>query len=164
MISKKKMNADILKRKFMNMMFSIYISLLICIVYLPFPIAQGEYIKYKDPRIYIIPWQSTIKIYKKYGLLLVAKNIGGNLILLAPMIFFLCYYLKKLRLNAIKVLIISLSISLFIECTQVALSISIPNYARTFDTMDLICNSIGGLIGYSLYKIYNKRILKSIKV
>ena len=55
------------------------------------------------------------------------------------------------------------TISLFIECSQVTLSIIIPNYARTFDTMDLLCNSISGLIGYGLYHIYNKIIVDSIE-
>ena len=85
------------------------------------------------------------------------------LLLLAPMIFFLCYYLKKLNFNMKKILIISLCISLFIECSQVTLSIIIPNYARTFDTMDLLCNSISGLIGYMLYKFYNRIIVNSIE-
>ncbi len=62
-----------------------------------------------------------------------------------------------------KILIISLCISLFIECSQVTLSIIIPNYARTFDTMDLLCNSISGLIGYMLYKFYNRIIVNSIE-
>ena len=44
------------------------------------------------------------------------------------------------------------------------LSIIIPNYARTFDTMDLLCNSISGLIGYMLYKFYNRIIVNSIEI
>ena len=138
--------------------------LVISIVYFPLPIAWGEYIKYKNPTIHIILWQSTIAIYKKKGLGVVIENIGGNLLLLAPMIFFLCYYLKKLNFNMKKILLISLGISLFIECSQVTLSMIIPNYARTFDTMDLLCNSISGLIGYMLYKFYNSIIVNSIEI
>ena len=137
--------------------------LVISIVYFPLPIAWGEYIKYKNPTIHIIPWESTIGIYKKYGLDVVIENIGGNLLLLAPMIFFLCYYLKKLNFNMKKILLISLSISLFIECSQVTLSMIIPNYARTFDTMDLLCNSIGWLLGYILYMLYSKVIVDNVE-
>lgn len=147
----------------MKMIFSIYMVLVISIVYFPLPIAWGEYIKYKNPTIHIILWQSTIAIYKKKGLGVVIENIGGNLLLLAPMIFFLCYYLKKLNFNMKKILLISLSISLFIECSQVTLSMIIPNYARTFDTMDLLCNSIGGLLGYRLYLIYSKVIVDNVE-
>ena len=158
-----KMSRQLLKKRFMKMIFSIYMFLVISIVYFPLPIAWGEYIKYKNPTIHIILWQSTIAIYKKKGLGVVIENIGGNLLLLAPMIFFLCYYLKKLNFNMKKILLISLSISLFIECSQVTLSMIIPNYARTFDTMDLLCNSISGIIGYILYISYSKVIVDNIE-
>ena len=163
-VGEKKMSRELLKRKFIKMLFSIYMFLVISIVYFPFPIAWGKYLKYRKPIIHITPWESTIGMYKKSGLNVVIENIGGNLLLLAPMIFFLCYYLKKLHFNMKKVLIISLFISLFIECSQVTLSMIIPNFARTFDTMDLICNSISGLIGYRLYLLYSNVIVDNVEV
>ena len=163
-VGEKKMSRELLKKKFMKMLFSIYMFLVISIVYFPFPIAWGKYLKYRKPIIHITIWESTIGIYKKYGLNVFIENIGGNLLLLAPMIFFLCYYLKKLHFNMKKVLIISLFISLFIECSQVTLSMIIPNFARTFDTMDLICNSISGLIGYRLYLLYSNVIVDNVEV
>ena len=63
-----------------------------------------------------------------------------------------------------RVLFISLFISLFIECSQVTLSVIIPNYSRTFDTMDLLCNSISGLIGYGLYLFYKKIVSENIEL
>ena len=163
-VGEKKMSRELLKKKFMKMLFSIYMFLVISIVYFPFPIAWGKYLKYRKPIIHITIWESTIGMYKKSGLNVVIENIGGNLLLLAPMIFFLCYYLKKLHFNMKKVLIISLFISLFIECSQVTLSMIIPNFARTFDTMDLICNSISGLIGYRLYLLYSNVIVDNVEV
>ena len=163
-VGEKKMSRELLKRKFIKMLFSIYMFLVISIVYFPFPIAWGKYLKYRKPIIHITIWESTIGMYKKDGLNVVIENIGGNLLLLAPMIFFLCYYLKKLHFNMKKVLIISLFISLFIECSQVTLSMIIPNFARTFDTMDLICNSISGLIGYRLYLLYSNVIVDNVEV
>ena len=148
----------------MKMIFSIYMVLVISIVYFPFPIAWGECIKHRNPIIHIIPWESTIGMYKRDGLDVVIENIGGNLLLLAPMIFFLCYYLKKLNFNMKKILLISLSISLFIECSQITLSMIIPNFARTFDTMDLLCNSISGLIGYRLYLLYSNVIVDNVEM
>lgn len=153
------MTIETLKNRFMKMIFSIYMSLLISIIYCPLPIAWDKYILYKKPNINIIPWESTIWIYKKYGLSEVIENIGGNLLLLAPLMFFLCYYFKDLNFNIKNVLIISLTISLFIECSQVTISMGIPNYSRTFGTIDLICNSISGVIGYKLYKLYKKIII-----
>ena len=163
-VGEKKMSRELLKRKFIKILFSIYMFLVISIVYFPFPIAWGKYLKYRKPIIHITIWESTIGMYKKDGLNVVIENIGGNLLLLAPMIFFLCYYLKKLHFNMKKVLIISLFISLFIECSQVTLSMIIPNFARTFDTMDLICNSISGLIGYRLYLLYSNVIVDNVEV
>ena len=66
-------------------------------------------------------------MYQRYGLGEVVKNIGGNLFLLAPLIFFICYYFKKLNFNIKNILFISLAISLFIECSQVTISMIIPN-------------------------------------
>lgn len=153
------MTNEILKKKFVKMIFSIYISLLISIVYFPLSIAWGKYIVYKKPNIHLIPWESTIGMYEKCGLGEVIKNIGGNLLLLTPLIFFICYYFKKLSFNVKNILIISLFISLFIECSQVTISMIIPNYSRTFGTIDLIYNSISGVIGYKLYKLYKKIII-----
>ena len=62
------------------------------------------------------------------------------------------YLLWKIKLKDI--IIIAFSISLFIKSTQVILSYIIPNLSRAFDVMDLICNTISGIVGYYLYKIY----------
>ena len=153
------MTTEALKNRVMKIIFNIYISLLISIIYFSIPIAWNENVIYKNPSIHIIPWQGTIRMYKKCGLDEVIENIGSNLLLLVPLIFFICYYFKKLRFNIKSILIISLTISLFIECSQVTISIIIPNYSRTFDTIDLICNSISGVIGYKLYKLYKKIII-----
>lgn len=72
------------------------------------------------------------------------------------MVILYAYYFKKLNFNIKNILLISLAISLFIECSQVTISMGIPNYSRTFDTIDLICNSISGVIGYKLYTLYKK--------
>ncbi|MCI9303197.1 VanZ family protein [Clostridium sp.] len=162
--SENKISIDLLKKKFMKMIFNIYMTLVISTVYFPFTIAWGEHIKYKRPNIHIVLWEGTIGMYKKDGLDVVIKNIGGNLLLLAPMIFFLCYYLNKIHFNVKRVLIISFFISLFIECSQVTLSVIIPNYSRTFDTMDLLCNSISGLIGYGLYLFYKRIVSENIEL
>ena len=41
-------------------------------------------------------------------------------------------------------------ISLFIESTQVVLSLIVPNICRFFEVNDLILNSIGGVVGWKL--------------
>lgn len=59
-VGKNTMTIETLKNRFMKMIFSIYISLLISIIYCPLPIAWDKYILYKKPNINIIPWESTI--------------------------------------------------------------------------------------------------------
>ncbi|WP_195963790.1 hypothetical protein [Clostridium cuniculi] len=53
---------------------------------------------------------------------------------------------------------------LYFKAGIIFLSVIIPNYARTFDTMDLLCNSISGLIGYGLYLLYRKVVLNDIEL
>lgn len=48
-------------------------------------------------------------------------------------------------------------ISLFIESTQVVLSLIVPNISRFFEINDLILNSVGGVLGWKLYNnLYEK--------
>lgn len=48
------MTNEILKKKFVKMIFRIYILLLISIIYFPLPIAWGKYIVYKKSNINLI--------------------------------------------------------------------------------------------------------------
>lgn len=154
-INKKKyINNDRLKASFIKLIFKLYMISLIAVVYFPITIAWGENKINKMPKIYLSPIQSIIKMYKNKGLFHVIENIGGNLILLAPLAFFLCYYFEKIFNNKRNIVIITLFISLFIECSQVTLSVIVPNFTRVFDVNDLICNTISGLIGYKLYLAY----------
>ena len=53
---------------------------------------------------------------------------------------------------------------LYFKAGIIFLSVIIPNYARTFDTMDLLCNSISGLIGYRLYLFYKTVVVDDIEL
>ena len=55
-----------------------------------------------------------------------------------------------------QIIAMAFAISLFIECSQVVLSYLVANLSRSFDTMDLLCNTISGLLGYYLYKVYSR--------
>lgn len=150
------------KEKVIKLILKIYFLFLIAIVYFPITIVWMENKTYKMPKIYLFPIQAIIKMYNNKGLFAIIINIGGNLILLTPLAFFMCYYFKDIFCNIKNTTIATLFISLFIECSQVTLSIIIPMYSRVFDVNDLICNTIGGIIGYKLYKIYMDRIKKRI--
>ena len=69
-----------------------------------------------------------------------------------------------IRLVSKIILIQPLFLYLYLKVGIIFLSVIIPNYARTFDTMDLLCNSISGLIGYRLYLFYKTVVVDDIEL
>lgn len=153
---------DILRKDFMKLVFRLYLVLLISKVYFPLTVAWGDKVNFKMPIVLLRPIQGFIEAYGNMSIGKVIYNIGGNLILLAPMAFFLCYYFKELFFSKKRIAITIFFISLFIESTQVVLSLVFPNVVRFFEINDIILNTIGGLLGYYLYKIYKKILLIDI--
>lgn len=147
-----------IKEEVIKLIFRIYIVGVISKVYFPFILAWGEYVNFREPVIILNPLYSIEIIYKQGGVMNLIYNIGGNLLLLMPMGFFISYYFSNI-FNTLKRVFISIFlISLFIESTQVVLSLIVPNICRFFEVNDLILNSIGGVVGWKLYNnlIYMK--------
>ncbi len=145
---------DELKNEFMKFIFNIYIFGVISKVYFPLTMAWGENIKYRGPIIILNPIKSIIIIFNKGGLDGFVYNILGNLMLLAPMGLFIYYYYRD-RINSWKIMmLVSFCISLFIECTQIILSLVFPNVCRYFEVNDLLLNTLGGVIGYIISKCF----------
>lgn len=145
-----------IKEKVMHLIFSLYITILAAVVYFPIPLALGKNVIRKLAKINLIPWESTISIYRIGGISEVITNVGGNLILLSSFIFFICYHFRDVTFKINQIIAMAFAISLFIECSQVVLSYLVANLSRSFDTMDLLCNTISGLLGYYLYKVYSR--------
>lgn len=80
----------------------------------------------------------------EFGSRLFIKNIVGNVLLFLPYGYFAADYLKskKMLLPCFLTFIVSLTI----ELVQL-------NIGRTFDVDDVILNTIGGILGYLLYRI-----------
>ena len=71
-----------------------------------------------------------------------------NIALLGPLGFYLRYYFRWKMLPTV---LISLGVSLFFELTQLSgLYGYYPRAYRLFDVDDLICNTLGGFLGYVL--------------
>ena len=71
-----------------------------------------------------------------------------NIALLVPLGFYLRYYFRRSLGQAV---LLSLGVSLFFELTQLSgLYGYYPRAYRLFDVDDLICNTLGGLLGYLL--------------
>lgn len=77
-----------------------------------------------------------------------------NILMTVPFGIYLSYYFKC---NLKQTVILSFFLSLFFEITQITGLYFIYQYPyRVFDTDDLIMNTLGGLLGYYLYPIFNK--------
>lgn len=75
------------------------------------------------------------------------KNIIGNMIMFIPYGFFVAYYSKIDDWKHAFCLV--LVASLVIESTQLAIG-------RVFDVDDIILNVLGGMLGYFMYKFFDK--------
>lgn len=104
-------------------------------------------------------WRDIKPIYKPYDnfkpyydFLLNRKGAITDIVLnILMMIPFGFLYSKVKQTNAFKVIFITFIFTLFIETTQL-LTTKFLIYNRNFDVTDIINNTIGGLIGYLLYK------------
>ncbi len=74
------------------------------------------------------------------------KNVVGNMIMFLPYGFFISYFLKLDKIKTITIL--STIVSLSIEFTQLLIG-------RVFDVDDIMLNIIGGILGYTVYRIFH---------
>lgn len=83
------------------------------------------------------------------------KNIVGNILLFLPYGYFAADYLKSNKVSSICFL--TMLVSITIECVQL-------NIGRTFDIDDVILNTLGGMLGYFLYRLIEKIKIKLPKI
>lgn len=81
----------------------------------------------------------------KLGSRLFFKNVIGNILLFLPYGFFASFYLKEERPSII--LLLTLIGSVVIETVQMSIG-------RVFDVDDILLNTIGGFLGFSLYSFF----------
>ena len=139
-----------LYKEIITNLFVIYLFILIGVTIFPLRIGST------------IPYLSNMSILERYNINLipfvdyyknnisvkgVIRNVGGNLILLSPFIFYLCIKFEKLR-----------SIKL---CMLTSFLISL-SYGRSVHTEDLILNTLGGIIAWYIFKYTYKGKFKDI--
>ena len=86
-----------------------------------------------------------IKYHHVLGWQAVALNIWGNIIAFMPFGSFLPIYSKRCR-NVWMTVLYSFELSLLVELLQLVFKVG------SFDVDDLFLNTIGGLLGYLVYK------------
>lgn len=92
-----------------------------------------------------IPFKEMLRY--EFGSRLFIKNIVGNILLFLPYGYFSSEYLKSKKIST--PCILTLIVSLTIELVQL-------NIGRTFDVDDVILNTVGGILGYLLYRLIDK--------
>lgn len=165
-------------------LFSMYLIGVCSKVYFPLTIAWGKDLQYNPPEMWLNPLFSIKEIYYLNGLGGFLYQIIGNLIMLSPLAFFLCYFyeeseeilpfgnifLRRIReflrylgrdkeifirgkkIPTLKAILkFCFFTSLFIECTQILISLIFPNTKRFFEVNDIICNTLSGALGYYIY-------------
>lgn len=93
-----------------------------------------------------IPFKEMVRY--KIGSRLFFKNIIGNVLLFLPFGLFSSYTLKNKEKGTLIVFLTILA-SLTIECVQMAIG-------RVFDVDDIILNTLGGYLGFVLYRLLDK--------
>lgn len=86
------------------------------------------------------------KVWAVHGPLVAIVNLFGNVVVFMPFGFFLPFHVRKLR-NGLVVACLTFLFSLLIETTQLIFRIGV------FDVDDLLLNTIGGILGYAVFRI-----------
>lgn len=97
-----------------------------------------------------------IRYRKTLGFEIFAVNIFGNILAFAPFGFIVPLINKK-HIKACKIIVLSFLFSLTIETIQLIFKVG------TFDVDDMLLNTLGGLLGYIVYKILRKKLGESEK-
>ncbi|HDX9571006.1 VanZ family protein [Bacillus paramobilis] len=148
-------------KELISFLFVIYIGMVVAITLFPIPIGFSTGIENIRLSINIIPFASIIKDIGKIGITydgdvlfmigLIVRNVGGNILLLMPLGFLAPIIWDKFK-KIKNTILLGLAISISIELLQLIESL-FSSWIRITDIDDVICNVIGSIVGYFIYKI-----------
>ncbi|HFI0467595.1 TPA: VanZ family protein [Streptococcus suis] len=162
-------NLTKLGRQICKTLAGAYALAIVLLCFLP----QSWYPQYKDfstpgiiriGRLYLLPtpFNSIVNGDKVDSLAdlgwIFLQNIT-NIFLLFPLVFLLLFLREEWR-SLRAVIRYSFCMSLFIECTQILLDLLI-DAGRVFEVDDLWTNTLGGVLGYLVYKVTKKLVISS---
>jgi glycopeptide antibiotics resistance protein len=104
---------------------------------------QGNYVPFRE----ISRGIQSMSIYDPFSL----SNLMGNIIAFIPFGIFIPMIFRQKGESFISVFMLSLTLSLCFEVTQLVLFIG------TFDVDDLILNTFGGVVGYVVFRLLISR-------
>lgn len=138
-----------------------YIIALVTVTLLPF-----RTFLHSEPTANIVPVFNTIRDMvntssdmKSFMMSFWIINILGNLLLLVPLAIIVPIIFEKCR-SIKSIVLLCFFVSVTIEFIQY-ISMYLGN-ARAVDIDDVILNTLGAIIGFTVFKLINKRILKNI--
>lgn len=123
-----------------------------------FPILVEEKVEYFGNVTWynIIPFK-TITEMLQYGITTTSiAQILGNVLMSVPFGVFIMLFLRSPKWW--NMLLLSISLTLAIELSQMFIGFAINNMYRTVDIDDIILNTIGTYVGYAFYKILPSKI------
>ncbi|TXR59147.1 VanZ family protein [Bacillus sp. AY18-3] len=148
-------------KELISFLFVIYIGMVVAITLFPIPIGFPTGIENIRLSINIIPFASIIKDIGKIGIAydvdvlfmigLIARNVGGNILLLMPLGFLAPIIWDKFK-KIKNTILLGLAISISIELLQLTESL-FSGWGRITDIDDVVFNVIGSIVGYFIYKI-----------
>lgn len=147
-------------RFFLSYSFVLYALCAYFLVILPLP-SQEAVAQMTGPSVQLMPFSFFRDLAKETGFQLARPatylpalfsnftlQFVFNIALLVPLGFYLRYYFRRRLFPSV---LLALGVSLFFELTQLSGLYGIyPRAYRLFDVDDLICNTLGGFLGYVL--------------
>ncbi len=139
------------------LLFIIYLVLLVYFLF--FAESMGRTISDREYSYNLVLFKEIIrfiKYHKELGMTAVLTNIVGNIVCFIPFGYMLPMLSTKTR-KLFLVCLVSLELSVVIELTQLIFKVG------SFDVDDLVLNTLGGFIGFLLYRLANRMIGKWFK-
>ncbi|QWH28907.1 VanZ family protein [Bacillus mycoides] len=148
-------------KELISFLFAVYICMVVAVTLFPLPIGFPSSVENLNRSVNIIPFASIIKDIGQIGsaydgdvlfmIGLIVRNVGGNVLLLMPLGFLAPLIWNKFK-KVKNTILLGFIISVSIELLQLIESL-VSGWGRITDIDDVICNVLGSIIGYSIYKI-----------
>ncbi len=101
------------------------------------------------------PFTTIVYMLDYYPTFYLIKNVIGNILMFVPF-GYIYTYISKRKVKFINVSMYCTMFSIFIESMQFLLCFILKVNYRVIDVDDIILNTIGGMLGYLLFKVENK--------
>ncbi len=145
------------KHKVLIGLFVLYIILAFSITLFPIPFQESGVSGYTHN---FIPLKSIISSFNA-GFRPMLYSVVGNIIITMPFGFLITMLRKDKKF--LSSLIFIVGFSLLIELLQLAIGAGIGYWYRNVDVDDLLLNTIGGIIGWGIYKITPQKLLNILE-